>query len=41
MQFSCAEHKKAENEKSFKDTKSNLIIVRGLKKQICSTGTKK
>lgn len=41
MQFSSAEYKKAENEKSLKDSKSNLIIVRGLKKQIHSTATKK
>lgn len=37
MQFSSAEYKKAENERSLKDSKSNSIIVRGLKKQIHST----
>lgn len=31
MQFSSAECRKAENEKSLKDSKSNLIIVRGVK----------
>lgn len=33
--------KKAGKEKSLKDSKSNSIIARGLKKQINSTATKK
>lgn len=41
MQFSSVEHKKAENQKSLKGTKSDLIIVRGLKKQIHSSAPKK
>lgn len=31
MQFSAVEHKKAENGKSLKESKSNSIIERGLK----------